>query len=100
LIAESLLKRAHDWLANSDERGLRPGNCADSIDDLVRLGIDERFKKFFAARRMVCERSVSETESRNIISAADAVENTAPIQGPALDLCRQSSRVRDRTRAA
>jgi hypothetical protein len=42
------LEDAHDWRADSGQRGWWPGNRADSIYDRIRLLIDERLKKLFA----------------------------------------------------
>ena len=82
MIPESFLEHPNDWLADSSEYRLWPGNRADSIHDRIRLRIDEHFKKLFAALRMVRQRSVGEAKPSDIIQAADTVENTATVQGP------------------
>ena len=90
MLSESFLKHAHDWLADSGERGLWPGNRADSIDDLVRLRIDEHLEELFAALRVVRQRSVGEAKPSDIIQAADTVENTATVQGPEPEVADQN----------
>jgi hypothetical protein len=81
-MSEASLEHAHDRLADSRERGLWPGNRADSIDDLVRLRIDEHLEELFAILRVVRQRSVGEAKPSDIIQAADTVENTTTVQGP------------------
>jgi hypothetical protein len=61
---------------------LWPRRRADSIHNLVRLGIHEHLEEFLARLRVVRERSVAEAEASRIIEAADAVEDTAAVQGP------------------
>src|ERR1700730_15692007 len=82
MTSESRLERPHDRVADSGERGLWPGNRADSINDLVRLRIDEHLKELFAALRVVRQCSVGEAKPSDIIETADTVENTATVQGP------------------
>jgi len=79
---EARLERAHDRLADSRKRRLRPRRRADSIHHLVRLWIDEHLEELFTRLRVVRQGSVGEAELSNIIRAANSVENTTTVQGP------------------
>src|SRR5687767_7923755 len=93
--SEPFLKHACDWLADSGERGLWPGNRADSVDDFVGLRIDEHLKELFAALRVVRQRSVGEAKPSGIVQAADA-ENAATVQGPEPQVADQNGHDRAR----
>jgi len=89
VIPESLLKDAYDRLADSGEPRLWPGACADPIDDLIRLRIEEDLEKLFAALRVIRQRSVSEAKPSDVIRTANTVDNTATIQGPESEMADQ-----------
>jgi hypothetical protein len=83
VISASFLKHAHDWLADSGERRLWPGNRANSIDDLIRLRIDEHFEELFATLRVVRQRSIGEairrrTSSQELGGSSTAMTSTEP----------------------
>ena len=82
MIAESFLKRAHYWLAESGERSLWSRRCPNSIDNVFRPRVDEDLEELFAALGVVRQRSVCEAKPSDITRASDAVENTATVQGP------------------
>src|SRR4029453_10933583 len=82
MISESFLKHAHDWLADSGERSLWPRTRADSINDLIRLRIDEHLEELFATLRLVRQSSISKTKSSRASIVPHAVENTTAVQGP------------------
>src|SRR5262249_20189983 len=76
------LKCAHDWLAESGERGLWPRGRPDSIHNVLCLSVDEDLEELLAALGVVGQRSVSEAKPSQIIQAAASVKNTATVQGP------------------
>ena len=90
MLPESFLKHTRDGPADSSEHGTWPRNCADAIDDLVRLRIDEHLEELFAALRVVRQRSVGEAKSSDIIRAADTVDNTATVQRPEPEVANQN----------
>jgi len=71
----------------SNRRVRRASNvCADSVHHIVGLGIDEDLEQLLARLRVVRQRSVGEAESSITIRTADAVENTAAVQGPEAEM--------------
>ena len=74
---ESLLKRAHYWLAHSGERRLWPRGRPDSIHNVICPWVDEDLEELFAALGVIRQRSVCEAKPSNITRAFDAVEDTA-----------------------
>jgi hypothetical protein len=89
VVSEPFLKRAHYWLAESGERSLWPRSRANSIHNVFCLRVNEDLEELFAALGVVRQRSICEAKPSDITRASDAVEDTATVQGPKLEMSDQ-----------